>query len=186
MAATARPPHQEYRSRLDARQAVVSVEERRHLLAGNLRLAVAAGGAVVAWLSLVRHVLPVVWLGVPVALFVALAIWHDRVLVALGRARRAVRFYREGLSRLDDTWPGTGATGERFLQADHPYAADVDLFGRGSLFELLSRARLRGGEETLARWLLAPGDPDELRPRQAAVDELRPSPGSSGGPGPAG
>jgi hypothetical protein len=174
VAAPVDSPEGQYRSRHDARQGVVGVEERRHVVAGNLRLAVAAGGALLAWLSLVRHLIGPVWLAVPVLLFLALAIWHDRVLVGLGRARRAVRFYREGLSRLDDTWPGTGSTGDRFLSAEHPYAADLDLFGRGSLFELLSRARIRAGEETLARWLLAPGDPAALRERQAAVDELRP------------
>jgi hypothetical protein len=169
----ARAPAEEYGARLEARAAVVSADERRHQLAGNLRLAVAGLGALVAWLSLVRHALAPGWLAVPVLAFAGLAIWHDRVLQALGRARRAVRFYTEGLARLDDTWPGTGSTGERFLSADHPYAADLDLFGRGSVFERLSRARIRAGEETLARWLTAPAAPAEIRGRQAAVEELR-------------
>ena len=43
---------------------------------------------------------------------------------------------------------------------------DLDLFGPASLFELLSIARTRAGEETLAAWLLAPADPDEIVARQ--------------------
>ncbi len=39
----------------------------------------------------------------------------------------------------------------------HLYAADLDLFGRGSLFELLSLARTQPGEETLAAWLKTAG-----------------------------
>jgi hypothetical protein len=152
---------------------VVRAHEQRHQLAGNLRLAVAAIGALVAWLTLVRHAVPPGWIAAPVLAFLALAIWHDRVLQALARARRAVRFYTEGLARLDDTWPGTGSTGERFLSPDHPYAADLDLFGRGSVFERLSRARIRAGEESLARWLTGPAAPEEIRARQASVDELR-------------
>ena len=49
----------------------------------------------------------------------------------------------------------------------------LDLFGRGSLFELLSRAQTQRGEERLAAWLLAPAAADEVRARQAAVAELR-------------
>ena len=50
------------------------------------------------------------------------------------------------------------------------YANDLDLFGRGSLFELLSLARTRTGEATLAGWLAAPADPPEIQARQAAVE----------------
>ena len=47
--------------------------------------------------------------------------------------------------------------GTRFLEETHPYAADLDLFGSGSLFELLCTARTQTGEETLASWLKAAG-----------------------------
>jgi DNA mismatch repair ATPase MutS len=47
------------------------------------------------------------------------------------------------------------------------------LFGKGSLFELLSRARTRMGEEALAGWLLHPSALWEIRERHAAVAELR-------------
>jgi hypothetical protein len=46
------------------------------------------------------------------------------------------------------------------------------LFGPASLFELLSSARTRMGEETLAAWLLAPADVPEVAARQAAVADL--------------
>ena len=65
-------------------------------------------------------------------------------------------------TRLDDRWIGTGATGERFSEPAHPYAEDLDLFGRGSLFELLSTARTHVGEETLAEWLRTPASIDVI------------------------
>jgi len=89
------------------------------------------------------------------------------------RCERAAALYDQGLA-VSTTFGRKGATGERFLNSAHPYAQDLDLFGHGSLFELLSTARTRVGEETLARWLLAPATPDVLRDRQAAVAELRP------------
>ena len=63
--------------------------------------------------------------------------------------------------------------GERFRDPKHVYADDLDLFGRGSLFELLSTARTGAGEAALASWLLAPGDREALTGRQQAVEELR-------------
>ena len=164
----------EYQSRLAARQAVVAVCEAMHARLAMMRLAIFAVAAVLAWLAFGRHSLSPLWLLVPLGLFVGVAVWHDRVLTRRDRAARAVRFYERGLSRLSGTWPGTGATGERFLQPDHPYAADLDLFGQGSLFELLTTARIRSGEEMLARWLLTPGAPAELRDRHEGVMELRP------------
>ena len=98
---------------------------------------------------------------------------HDRVLRRLARFQRVTEFYARGLARLEDQWAGTGETGDRFFDAAHPYARDLDLFGKGSLFELLCTARTRAGEETLARWLLAAADPEEVRARQAAVSEMR-------------
>jgi hypothetical protein len=62
----------------------------------------------------------------------------------------------------------------RFLDPHHPYADDLDVFGPGSLFELLCAARTAAGQSTLAHWLLAPADLGVVRERQAAVRELAP------------
>src|SRR5262249_37597999 len=77
-------------------------------------------------------------------------------------------------ARLDHDWAGRGVPGTRFLQEAHPNAVDLDLFGTGSLFELLCTARTRKGEETLAAWLLNPAPVEEVRARQEAVADLRP------------
>src|SRR5262245_55494109 len=93
------------------------------------------------------------WLAIPLAALVVLIRRHDRVVRARESAARAVSFYERGLARIEDRWIGTGITGERFADDHHLYANDLDLFGRGSLFELLSIARTRSGEDVLAGWL---------------------------------
>ena len=75
-------------------------------------------------------------------------------------ARRCVAFYKRALDRVDGRWAGTGETGLRFLDEHHLYAQDLDLFGDGSLFQLLSCARTGIGERTLAGWLLEPAQPE--------------------------
>ena len=114
------------------------------------------------------------WLVLIAGVFLALIVSHDPISRAADRARRAVAFYAKGLARLDGTWPGTGVQGLEYLDLDHPYAADLDLFGGGSMFERLCTARTRAGEAMLASWLLAPALPDEIDERHEAIDELRP------------
>lgn len=114
------------------------------------------------------------WLLLPLVVFITLAIVQDRVDRALAAARRGAAYYERATSRLENRWIGSGSQGERFRNPKHVYADDLDLFGRGSLFELLSTARTGAGENALARWLLATGDRDEVLARQEAVAELRP------------
>jgi hypothetical protein len=125
-----------------------------------------------AWESIWRHAFSYWWLALPAVAFASVAAYHSRVLRARVAGQRRASFYRTGISRIEDHWAGTGQTGERFRDPHHVYAADLDLFGRGSLFELLSTARTRMGEDTLAKWLLAPSAVDQVSERHSAVREL--------------
>jgi hypothetical protein len=85
----------------------------------------------------------------------------------------AAAFYRKGIARMEDRWAGTGQTGERFRDEAHVYAEDLDLFGRGGLFELLSTARLPMGENQLATWLRFPSSREAILERHRVLEELR-------------
>jgi hypothetical protein len=129
--------------------------------------------AVMAAIALLHTPRRLPYVAIPVVAFAALAIVHERVLRRLHEQERVSHFYEHGLARLDGSWAGKGEDGERFLDAVHPYARDLDLFGKGSLFELLCTAQTRAGEETLARWLLSAATPGEVGERHAAVVELK-------------
>jgi hypothetical protein len=101
-------------------------------------------------------------------------IWHVRIEAARNAARRGIRFYQSGLERLDGTWLGKGSPGTEFFDSHHPYAADLDMFGAGSLFELVNAAHTQAGRATLAAWLLEPALPEEIVARQEAIKELSP------------
>ena len=162
---------QDYIKRLSDRQAVLAERERRHVVLGRVSLAIVGVGillfALTGWGA-------VPWLFLLAALLGVVAVVHTRLLNARDRARSAVAFYERGLRRLRHDWIGHGETGERFRPDGHLYVDDLDIFGRGSLFELLATARTQSGEEVLAAWLLAPAPPDEVLARQAAVRELMP------------
>ena len=102
------------------------------------------------------------WLWAPVAVFIVLLFLHENVTRKWRRAVQATAFYRDGIARLDGAWKGRGRKGERFLDEKHPYAADLDLFGTGSLFELLCTAKTLPGEQTLANWLRTAAPAEEI------------------------
>ncbi|QQS48413.1 MAG: DNA mismatch repair protein MutS [Acidobacteriota bacterium] len=165
-------PASEYNRRIADRGRSLEEEERIDRRIWLWRRIVFALIAIVIVLAIER-VLPVWAPGLPVIAFIWLMAIHQRVQRRLERLRRSVRFYERGLSRLGDNWAGGGETGERFADKHHPYSEDLDLFGEGSLFELLSTARTRAGEEKLAGWLLEPAPIGTIKARQQAVDELR-------------
>jgi hypothetical protein len=167
-------PADEYRRRLEQRRHALAGCERAHARVAAARLATFAGAVLLAaagWMGTSSYW----WIVVPGGAFVALLVVHERVLRAREIAVSAITFFERGLARIDDRWHGTGESGERFRDEHHLYANDLDLFGTGSLFQLLSLARTNAGEETLAAWLKIPASLDDVLERQDAVRELTPA-----------
>ena len=167
-------PKAEYTRRRADRQADF---ERYRGLYGKIaiaRLIFAVIFLLMGWFSLVERDFSGVWLSIPLGVFFFLAMVHSRVAEAQGSASRAIDFYDDGISRIEDRWIGRGQTEIIGVDEEHLYASDLDIFGRGSLFELLSTARTRTGQEALASWLLSPANRLEILARQEAIEELRP------------
>jgi hypothetical protein len=166
-------PHAEYSNRLAYRQKTVAAQDALHKRFGNAKLATVVVAIVLLWLALKDEMISTYWLAVPIAIYVALSLAHEFALRALAHARSAVAFYQRGIARLEDRWSGAGASGERFRNPKHVYADDLDIFGTGCLFELLSTALLPMGEERLARWLTAASPVPAIHERHKVIVELR-------------
>jgi len=161
-----------YRARLVALTADAATLEARHERLATARLVTAAAGVLIGVAAFGYARLSPWWLAAPVVGFVALAVAHTRVLDARTRAARAIAYVNGGLARLEHRWQGLGATATTWAPAEHLYAEDLDLFGHGSVFDLVSTARTSGGEALLASWLLAPAPPAVVLARQEAADDL--------------
>jgi len=166
-------PAEVYSHRLQELNQVQSAEAQREKRLGFVKLAVAAA-TLICGVLLLRRPAMIEFVLVPVALFIVLAVLQEKMIRSLRLRARVIDFYQRGTARIEDRWAGTGETGERFLDPSHPYARDLDLFGRASIFELLCTARTRAGEETLAAWLLTAAPVDEILLRQGAVLDLKP------------
>jgi hypothetical protein len=160
-----------YAARLADRERTSAALARRDDALARTRLAVFVAGGLLLWGAL-RGMIAAAWIVAPAAVFVALVVLHARTRAAHARVRRGIDFYRRGIARIDECWAGMGTTGERHRDPHHPYVDDLDLFGPGSLFELLCTCRTRPGEDRLAAWLATPAAPVEIRERQAAAAEI--------------
>jgi len=116
---------------------------------------------------------------VGVGLAVALAVlfllcvsWHRRNRAAAARLATLSRLNRQGVARVARHWRDLPAPAAPADCETAPLARDLDLFGRASLFQLVSTANTPEGRATLARWFLNPAPPAEIIERQQAMREL--------------
>jgi hypothetical protein len=166
--------HAEYHRRLSRISESVAQSKKSDHAFALAKLVLGIAVVVVAIWLMKYHATKIFYLLIPILLFVLLAILHERVLRRLREYARLRAYYERGIARLENRWAGTGESGERFLDAAHPYARDLDIFGAGSLFQMLCTARTRSGEETLAAWLQTAASIPEIVARQEAVRELSP------------
>jgi hypothetical protein len=113
-------------------------------------------------------------LGLFLALFIAVAAYHNRVETRIHRLRQWKQIKLAQLARITLDWaaipprPGEAPT-------SHPYAIDLDLFGTHSLAHLLDTTVSDHGRERLHGWLLnQPPPPSQWETRQSLVKELAP------------
>lgn len=122
--------------------------------------------------------------GAALVFFVLLLI-HDRVIRRERRHRQLADLNAHALARLAHHWEGLPEPPAPHLAEDlrpateedqdfPPLARDLHLFGHASVFHWLAGQLSPPGRSTLARWLLTPAAPEEIRRRQAAVAELAP------------
>lgn len=115
--------------------------------------------------------------GIALLLFVCFCVLV-RWQIVLGRSRRRAdglwRINDEAGRRLARRWDELPLRHRAQAESGHPFAQDLDLFGRASLLHLLEPFATAIGEQTARRWLLAPAAPETVCRRQAAVAELAP------------
>ena len=109
---------------------------------------------------------------------VALAIIFIRLLFAdlknksaIDRVNNLIIINKNELKFLDGNYYDFLA-GNEYAKEDHPYANDLDVFGRASLFQYINRGASEIGSWQLADYLLSPAEINLIGERQTAVKEL--------------
>lgn len=103
------------------------------------------------------------------------AVWlHRTPFFMAPRLRMLETIHAEAAARLEGMWDQLPDDGARYLKGD-PLRGELQLFGNGSIFQLVNRAALPAGQDRVAALIASPIiDPAALPPRQAAARELAP------------
>ena len=65
-------------------------------------------------------------------------------------------------------------TGEEYIERDHPYSYDLDIFGKASLYQYICRTTSRPACDMLAGYLKQAAESEQITRRQEAIAELKP------------
>ena len=169
-----RTPAAAYSKRLlDALREIEELERRSARLA-NLRSLAFISAAALAAFTFFGKLPSSGWYaaGAGIAVYAALAVAHERVFQRKRRTQLLAELNERGIARLTGEWHRFKDRGDPFAQPDHLYAGDLDIFGQGSLFQLINETATRLGESVLAQWLASPAPADVVRQRHGAVREL--------------
>lgn len=106
-------------------------------------------------------------------IFLALVYKHSKVEQELNTVRAMLEIQRRYLSRINGTWVSFDDCGLEFVDGNHPYTYDLDIFGPKSLFQWISVAKTVLGRYHLKTLLANPSkNLNTIKMRQNAVREL--------------
>jgi DNA mismatch repair ATPase MutS len=106
------------------------------------------------------------------AIFTLLAMFHERTIKQKEKKTLCQIINQNEISALQNLFIPV-ENGEEYQDDEHPYAADLDLFGNHSLFHYLNRTTTAMGKEHLAQWLQDPSTYRSIEEKQQAIQELR-------------
>ncbi len=162
-----------YQQRIDVIKNNLSVLQRKHLVISLMRLFFFISSIITfLWLiPLIPLFGSICGFTLLIAFFVSVK-WHKRVedtrdyqLKLLEINQREAKSCQGDNSEFDE--------GREFIDMEHAYSYDVDLFGKGSLFQFLNRTETVEGKKLLSFWLKnIPLPASDILKHQQSISEL--------------
>ncbi len=106
--------------------------------------------------------------------FFVIAFIHQRIEDELEEAKIRASINRQGYRAIERDWDKLPHSPVEIPASFLPVSNDLDLLGRRSLFQMVSRAHTPFGQKRLSNWISTPAGCDEIVKRQQAVKELTP------------
>jgi DNA mismatch repair ATPase MutS len=109
-------------------------------------------------------------------IFIGLALKHAKLFKEKRWFETLVEINRKELKLLEGNTAGQ-TEGSAYIDVEHPFTFNLDIFGKRSLFQLIDRSATDGGRAALAELLQNPiNNEQELLLRQQAIAELKDKP----------
>ena len=163
--------HQYYHQKVSEYQEQIKNFQKKINQMASARLAIA-----VAAIALGYYLYPLTELVVIVAVtglvvFLLLVKQYNKISDKRTFAAEHISIYKEEINRLNRDFDGLDA-GAEFIDGNHFYTSDLDIFGQGSIYQFVSRAKTIIGRERLAGWLKTLPPNEEILLRQKAIEEI--------------
>ena len=113
------------------------------------------------------------WMALPAAAFAVLVPLHNKCVAKLRRCESVRLFYQGCLDRLEGKWKNRQQQGTQFAETSHPWVIDLDVFGPGSLFQLMTECRTGPGHARLAHCMRSKSGSTEITIRQTRSKALK-------------
>ena len=107
-------------------------------------------------------------------IFIIVAIFHNRKIKRKKECELYININKKGIDRINGNFKEQEDKGEEFLDDKHPFASDLDVFGRNSLFQMINSTKTKFGREKLSEIISLKYVPkkNEIVDRQEAIKEL--------------
>lgn len=108
-----------------------------------------------------------------IILFIFLVVMHEKVIDKEKIASNMVKINQQYIERINGEWVKFENNGHQYLDPDHIYAKDLDIFGHTSLFSWINTTNTFLGRQILKKLLECPNkNKKDILKRQNAVSEL--------------
>ncbi len=168
-------PEEEYSRRIEKYTRALNKEMRLYNLLSNLRIVVFfVGVGLSIYLFLVRYYLfSGILFPVTIILFVYLIIQHGKIQAVTEELSRLIEINQASIKRITGEWTQFTDMGEEFIDPEHQYSIDLDIFGKASLFQWVNVTSTYLGRRKLTNILTKISeDKDQILCRQSAIKEL--------------
>jgi hypothetical protein len=151
--------------------ALVKVKQKLHLLS---LIRIIVFGFIVVCLILGLTDFPLLLLSVPflILAFVGLIISYNRSTDQKAILVQVLQIHVEITQRKSRQLQQLDG-GFEFINKNHPFSSDLDLFGDFSLFQLINRTISKKAKNLLAEWMTNPLDPLTAKKRHTALKEMK-------------
>ncbi|MDX2362584.1 MAG: DNA mismatch repair protein MutS [Crocinitomicaceae bacterium] len=163
-------PHSFYQNNVQEHAAIVKKLKARLRVLSVLRLTVFLIMAAIPYFLWGN--VPVISIGIAIglAIFLLLVSKYSDLKHTANYHKQLIAINEVELKVIDGDLSGL-KTGEEYIYENHHFNQDIDLFGQGSIFQIINRTEIKKGEQLLANWLNS-NSIDNIADKQKSIHEL--------------
>ena len=104
-------------------------------------------------------------------MFLIIAFFHNEKINYKKKLLTMLNYYENGVKRLDNTWKEFKDIGKEFIDRNHNFSSDLDIFGKSSLFQWINVTKTSFGRKKLANKMMINNLPTryEIEDNQGAI-----------------